>query len=406
MSLHLITPRTRGFICANAHPAGCAQNVMDQIESVRKKLGPGRTPLNVLVVGASTGYGLASRIAVAFGLQAKTIGVFFEREPNCEKTATAGYYNSVEFHRQAKKVGLYARSFNGDAFADETKKAVFQQIRKDLGSIDYVIYSLASPRRIHPKTGKTDYSAIKPIGSSYPSKSVDLNSGLVHNVTIEPATEEEISGTQSVMGGEDWSFWIEGLIAEKLLNSGARTVAYSYIGPQQTSPVYRDGTIGRAKDHLEKTAQDLNALLQEKLKGNAWVSINKAVVTQASAAIPVVPLYLAVLYRLMKQKGIHEDCIEQMARLFSDSIGPGKSPALDSKGRIRLDDLEMRDDVQSEITRIWRSLVADQKLAEFESYKKDFQRLFGFEVDSVDYSIPVETEIRLDNDSLVPLAHP
>lgn len=389
MPLQILTPKVRGFICTNAHPIGCAWNVAHQASFVRAALREPSRDLNVLIIGASTGYGLASRIVAAFGYKARTIGVFHERSPEGEKTATAGYYNSAAFHQEAHENGLYSCSFNGDAFSNDLKKQVIDQIRADMGGIDYVIYSLASPRRLHPETGLLHSSVIKPIGGAFTAKSVDVNTGMIHDACIEPASEEEISDTQQVMGGQDWKFWIEALREQNLLRPGARTVAYSYIGPEQTWPVYRSGTIGRAKDHLESTAKILDHQLQD-IGGNAWVSINKAVITQSSAAIPVVPLYLAILYPLMRQHALHEDCIDQMTRLFTDHIGPDVRPVLDAQRRIRLDDKEMHPLIQQPISERWKGFRSGDLLPEFSGYREEFHRLFGFAVPGVDYDSPTE----------------
>jgi enoyl-[acyl-carrier protein] reductase/trans-2-enoyl-CoA reductase (NAD+) len=352
----------------------------------------------VLVIGSSTGYGLSSRVAAAWGFGAKTIGVFFERPPDERKTATAGFYNSAAFHRAAKADGLYAASINGDAFSDDIKRQAAELIRKDLGQVDLVIYSLASPRRIHPRTGETHNSALKPIGAPYTGKTVDFSNGVVSEVTIDPAEEAEIASTVAVMGGEDWRFWIEMLLADGLLAHGARTLAYSYVGPEQTWPIYRDGTIGAAKKDLSATADSLNQTLEEKLGGGAWVSVNKAVVTQASSAIPVVPLYISLLFAVMKRKGMHEGCIEQMRRLCFAHLAEGLAPQLDPSRLIRLDNLEMRDDVQQEVAGLWPQATTEnvEEISDLVGYRRDFSNLFGFDIDGVDYEAPAETEITLD----------
>jgi enoyl-[acyl-carrier protein] reductase/trans-2-enoyl-CoA reductase (NAD+) len=399
MAEQVVKQRSRGFICTNAHPAGCAANLANQIAAITGNRPAGLSgPQRVLVIGSSTGYGLASRIATAWGFGAKTIGVFFERPPDGRKTATAGFYNSAAFHRAAKADGLYAASINGDAFSDEIKRDAAETIRKDIGQVDLVIYSLASPRRVHPRTGETHNSALKPIGSPYTGKTVDFSTAVVSEVTIDPAEEAEIAATVAVMGGEDWRFWIEMLLAEGLLAEGARTLAYSYIGPQQTWPIYRDGTIGAAKKDLSATADALHETLQQNLGGGAWVSVNKAVVTQASSAIPVVPLYISLLFAVMKPKGIHEGCIEQMRRLCFDHLAEGRTPQLDANRLIRLDELEMRDDVQQEVAALWPKAATEnvEEISDLAGYRRDFSNLFGFDVDGVDYEAPVETEIPLD----------
>jgi enoyl-[acyl-carrier protein] reductase/trans-2-enoyl-CoA reductase (NAD+) len=352
-------------------------------------------PKSALVIGASTGYGLASRIALAFGFGAKTVGLFFEKPPSGKRTATAGWYNSAAFEARARSAGLYASSLNGDAYSEELKRAAVERIRRDLGQVDLVIYSLASPRRVNPRTGETLNSALKPIGESYSGKTIDLGSGEVTTASVEPATEDEIRQTVAVMGGEDWRWWIDLLLEEKLLAPGARTLAYSYIGPKLTWPIYRNGTIGRAKADLERSAGELNRRLAEDLGGGAWVSVNKAVVTQASAAIPVVPLYISLLFRVMKDRGIHEGCIEQMRRLCFDHLAEGRTPGVDADRLIRLDDLEMRPDVQAEVARLWPlvTTVNLDELSDFAGLKRDFNQLFGFDAPGVDYEAPVETDV-------------
>ncbi len=398
MAAETIQMKSRGFICVNAHPEGCRRNVERQIEIVKSSI-PVNTvgPRNVLVIGASTGYGLASRIAAAWGFQARTLGVFFERPPDRGKTASAGYYNSVAFHREAEKSGLFAASLNGDAFSDDLKRNAAEIIRKQMAPIDLLIYSLASPKRVHPRTGQAHQSALKPIGAPYTNKTIELDSEKVSEITIQPADDKEISDTVAVMGGEDWRFWIDALLQENLLAPGFRTLAYSYIGPELTWPVYRDGTIGRAKKDLEEKAHALDLMLQQRLGGHAWVSVNKAVVTQASAAIPVVPLYMSLLFKVMKQKGTDEGTIEQMARLFRDFLAAGKTPVFDHEGRIRLDNLEMAPGVQSEVAALWPQVTTENlhQLSDFAAFKRGFRNLFGFEVPGVDYSQPTEIDLTL-----------
>ena len=398
MPQQIVKQRSRGFICVNAHPAGCAKNIEDQIAAITVNLPASIDgPKNVLVVGSSTGYGLASRVAAAWGFGAKTLGVFFEKEPDGKRTATAGYYNSVAFHRAAERDGLWAKSLNCDAFSDDRKDEAANIIRAEMGPIDLVIYSVASAKRTGPRSGETYSSALKSIGEVYTGKTIDLGSGAVAEATVEPASQDEIAQTVAVMGGEDWQWWIEKLLAEGLLAPAAKTVAYSYIGPKHTWPIYRDGTIGAAKDHLMKTSRALNESMREAIGGAAYVSVNKAVVTQASAAIPVVPLYISLLFRVMKQKGIHEGTIEQMRRLFFEHLAAGLDPTVDASGLIRVDDWEMRDDVQQEVASLWRRVTTENlgELADFAGLKRDFSKLFGFEVDGVDYDQPVETELLL-----------
>ena len=340
----IIEPRMRGFICLTSHPDGCEQNVKNQIEYIKSK-GTIEGAKKVLVIGASTGFGLASRITSAFGSNAATIGVFFEKPAAEGKTASPGWYNSAAFEKEAHKAGLYAKSINGDAFSNEVKQQTIDLIKKDLGQVDLVVYSLASPVRQHPVTGVLHRSTLKPIGGVYTNKTVDFHSGKVSDISIQPCEGDDIENTVAVMGGEDWSMWIDALKAENLLADGAMTVAYSYIGPSLTEAVYRKGTIGRAKDHLEATAFSIADSLKE-INGKAFVSVNKALVTQASSAIPVIPLYISLLYKIMKEKGIHEGCIEQIQRLYSERLYSNEGIATDDKGRIRIDDWEMREDVQ------------------------------------------------------------
>ena len=380
-----IEPRMRGFICLTAHPKGCEQSVINQIEYVKSK-GIIDGAKKVLVIGASTGFGLASRITSAFGSNASTIGVFFEKPPSEGKTASPGWYNSAAFEKLAHESGLYAKSINGDAFSNEIKKQTLDLIKADLGQIDLVIYSLASPVRLNPNTGILHRSVLKPIGSTFTNKTVDFHSGIVSNVSIEPCNEEEIENTVAVMGGEDWSMWMEDLKAANLLAPGAKTVAYSYIGPSLTEAVYRKGTIGRAKDHLEATAFSITDSLKS-IGGTAYVSVNKALVTQASSAIPVIPLYISLLYKIMKEEGIHEGCIEQIQRLFKHRLYTGAEIPTDDKGRIRIDDWEMRDDVQEKVAKLWKEATTESlpNIGDLNGYTSDFHNLFGFGFDGVDY---------------------
>lgn len=381
----IISPKIRGFICTTAHPEGCAAHVQEQIDYVKSKPALENCPKRVLVVGSSTGYGLASRIVPAFGGGAKTIGVFFEREGTEGKTATAGWYNSAAFENAAAKEGLYARSFNGDAFSTDMKTQVIDAIKADLGQVDMIIYSLASPRRTDPVTGEVYKSVLKPTGVTYTNKNLNTDKKEIEMVTIEPANADEIAQTVKVMGGEDWKLWIDAMQEAGVLADGFKTVAYSYIGPELTWAIYTDGTIGRAKLHLEETAKEMNAAFGE---GTAVVSVNKALVTQASSAIPVVPLYISILYKIMKAKGLHEGCIEQIHRLFADHYGADGGPQLDDKGRIRIDDWEMRPEVQAEIESIWAGVTTEtiDDVSDFEGYQKEFYRLFGFGLSGVDYT--------------------
>ncbi|MDL5510591.1 trans-2-enoyl-CoA reductase family protein [Arenibacter sp. M-2] len=380
----IIEPRTRGFICLTSHPKGCEQNVIDQIEYIKSK-GAIDGAKKVLVIGASTGFGLASRITSAFGAGASTIGVFFEKPPSEGRPASPGWYNSAAFEKEAHKAGLYAKSINGDAFSNEIKKQTLALIKADLGQIDMVIYSLASPVRTHPDTGVKYKSVLKPIGAKFQNKTVDFHTGVVSEVSIEPAQGDDIANTVAVMGGEDWKMWIDDLKGEGLLSEGFTTIAYSYIGPSLTEAVYRKGTIGRAKDHLEATAFTITDSLKP-LNGKAYVSVNKALVTQASSAIPVIPLYISLLYKVMKEEGIHEGCIEQIQRLFQDRLYAGQVPT-DDKGRIRIDDLEMRADVQAKVAELWKKATTETlpNIGDLKGYEKDFFNLFGFMVEGVDY---------------------
>jgi enoyl-[acyl-carrier protein] reductase/trans-2-enoyl-CoA reductase (NAD+) len=389
----IIEPRMRGFICLTAHPDGCAQNVKNQITYVKSK-GHIDGPKKVLVIGASTGFGLASRITSAFGSDAGTIGVFFEKPPSEGKTASPGWYNSAAFEIEAQKAGLYAKSINGDAFSNEVKQQTIDLIKTDLGQIDLVIYSLASPVRMHPVTGVLHRSVLKPIGSTFTNKTVDFHTGNVSQVTIEPANQDDIDNTVVVMGGEDWAMWMEALKNANVLAKGATTIAYSYIGPEVTEAVYRKGTIGRAKDHLEATAFEITDSLKS-LDGKAFVSVNKALVTQASSAIPVIPLYISLLYKIMKAEEIHEGCIEQIQRLFEQRLYTDKKIPTDDKGRIRIDDWEMRTDVQERIKILWEKATTENlsEIGDLPGYKQDFLNLFGFGFNGVDYTADADEMI-------------
>jgi len=395
--MQIVKRRSRGFICVNAHPEGCRRNVERWIACVKGKISAGQNaPKNVLVIGASTGYGLASRIAAAWGYGAKTLGVFFERPPEGDKVASAGHYNTVALHSIAGRDGLFAASINGDAFSDEIKRAAVEKIRKEMAPVDLVIYSLASPKRTDPRTGKVHNSVLKPVGQAFTNRTIELDSEKVVSVTLQPANDGEIADTVAVMGGDDWRRWMDMLLQEKLLAPGARAVAYSYIGPEITWPIYRDGTIGQAKKDLERAATDLDAALAKQLGGHAWVSVNKAVVTQASAAIPVVPLYLSLLPLAMKKKNLDEGPLEQMRRLFTDFLCTADAPKLDEARRLRLDDREMRADVQAEVAALWPKVTTEnlRQVSAFAGFQREFRGLFGFEVDGVDYEQPTETDLR------------
>ena len=381
----IIEPRMRGFICLTAHPKGCEQSVKNQINYVKSK-GTIDGPKKVLVIGASTGFGLASRITSAFGSNASTIGVFFEKPPTEGKTASPGWYNSAAFEKLAHESGLYAKSINGDAFSNEIKQQTIDLIKADLGQIDLVIYSLASPVRLSPNTRILHRSVLKPIGNTFTNKTVDFHTGNVSEVSIEPANQEDIDNTVVVMGGEDWQMWMNALNEAGVLAKNALTLAYSYIGPEVTEAVYRKGTIGRAKDHLEATAFEITKQL-ESVNCKAYVSVNKALVTQASSAIPVIPLYISLLYKIMKEEGIHEGCIEQIQRLFQNRLYTGSEIPTDEKGRIRIDDWEMRDDIQEKVAKLWEEATTEllPSIGDLNGYTSDFHNLFGFGFDGVDY---------------------
>lgn len=393
----IIKPLMRGFISLTAHPEGCEKNVLNQIEYTKNK-GQITGPKNVLVIGASTGFGLASRIVSAFGAKASTIGVFFEKAPTEGKTASPGWYNSAAFQKEAKKAGLYAKSINGDAFSDEIKKQTIDLIKQDLGKIDLVIYSLASPVRTNPKTGVTHRSTLKPLGQTFTDKTVDFHTGKVTTVSIEPGNEADIENTVAVMGGEDWQWWMEDLLRAGVLADNAMTVAYSYIGPSLTEAVYRRGTIGKAKDHLEATAFKINDILSS-VKGKAYVSVNKALVTQASSAIPVIPLYISLLYKIMKAEGNHEGCIEQINRLYRERLYTNQAAPVDANGRIRIDDWEMREDIQATVAKLWA--IADTEnlpeIGDLEGYKSDFLNLFGFGFSDIDYAAEANEMVQIEN---------
>lgn len=380
-----IKPRFRGFIVTNSHPEGCKEQVKKQIEYVKSQPKLKNAPKNVLVIGASKGFGLAARIVSAFGAGSNTIGIFSGRPAKGKRTASAGWYNTAAMEEIAEAEGLYAKHVNGDAFSDEIKQETIELIRKDLGKVDLVIYSLATAKRTDPKTGKTYFSALKPIGKAYENKTVDFHTGEVTTAHIEPASEEEIEGTVRVMGGDDWKLWIDALLEADVLAEGARTVAFSYIGPEMTHPIYRNGTIGNAKDHLEATAHQLTERLAS-IDGQAIVTVCKGLVTQSSAAIPVVPLYISALYKVMKEKGIHEGTIEQMHRLYRDFLCTGEAPKTDEKGRIRIDDLEMREDVQKEVAEIWEKVNSENiyDLTDLKGFRADFFQLFGFDLSQVE----------------------
>jgi len=394
----VIKPKVRGFVCVTAHPAGCAAHVQQQIDYVKAKGSVANGPKKVLVIGSSTGYGLASRISAAFGSGAATIGVFFERPSEPDKTATPGWYNTSAFTTAARAAGLYAKNFNGDAFSDALKTEVLATIERDLGQVDLIVYSLASPRRTHPKTGVTHKSTLKPVGQSYSNQTVDTDKGIVSTITIEPANEAEIADTAAVMGGEDWEMWINALDEAGLIAPGATSVAYSYIGPSLTWPIYKNGTIGLAKNDLERAAKAINATLKVNGYGRAFISVNKALVTQASSAIPVVPLYISMLYKVMKAKGSHEGCIEQIDRLFRTQMYGGHGLTFDDAGRVRIDDLEMQPDVQAAVAALWPQVNTENlaALTDIAGYREEFLKLFGFGLPGINYDAEIDPHVILD----------
>lgn len=389
----IVKPKVRGFVCITAHPEGCIEHVNEQIAYVKSQKPLENGPKKSLIIGSSTGYGLASRIVAAFGSGADTLGIFFERPSSNGRPASAGWYNTVGFTQAAQAAGLYAGNINGDAFSPELKKEAIALIKEKLGPVDEVIYSLAAPRRTDPETGEVYKSVLKPVGDPFEAITVNTDKDLVEPVRLEPATEEDVLATQKVMGGEDWKLWIEALDEAGLLAEGCKSVAYSYLGPEVTWPIYKKGTIGQAKQHLDATAIELNERMAQK-GGLAVVSVNKAVVTQASSAIPVVPLYLSALIKIMTEKGIEEGCIEQIQRLYQDHLYSGKPLTLDEAKRIRVDDWELREDVQSAINELWPQLNSDtlKELTDYAAYQKEFLKLFGFEVEGVDYEADVEIE--------------
>ena len=396
----IINPKVRGFICITAHPVGCERNVLEQIDITKAQGSLGDGPKRVLVIGASTGYGLASRITAAFGYGAATLGVFFEKPSSETKTGTAGWYNSAAFDKLAKQAGLYSKSINGDAFSNETRARAIELIKQDMGGpIDLVVYSLASPVRKMPDTGEVVRSSLKTIGETFTATSVDTNKDAVVQVTVEPATEQEIKDTVTVMGGEDWSLWIDALSNAGVLAKHAKTVAYSYVGTEITWPIYWHGTLGQAKQHLDNTARQLRE--RHAAEGlEAYVGVMKSVVTQASAAIPVIPLYVSMVFRIMKEKGLHEGTIEQINRLFRESLyrKDHSAPGTDDEGRLRLDDWELRDDVQEACKAMWPTVTTENlsQLTDYAGYKHDFLRLFGFGREDVNYEEDVSSDRRFD----------
>lgn len=393
----IIKPKVRGFVCITTHPTGCATNVEDQIAFVEKKGKIADGPRHALVIGSSTGYGLASRIVAGFGCGAATTGVFLERPPAENRSATAGWYNTAAFETAARAQGLHARSINGDAFSDDIKERTIAALREASAPVDLVIYSLAAPKRTHPHSGHTAKSVLKPIGDVYHGKTLNTDKAEVAPIDIEPASDDEIAETISVMGGEDWQMWMDALSNAGVLADGVKTVAYTYIGPKVTWPIYWEGTIGRAKDDLDRVARANDVRLRPG-GGLACVSVMKAVVTQASSAIPVVPLYISLLFKIMKEKGVHEGCIEQIQRMFATRLYNHATLTTDDAGRVRMDDLEMAADVQAAVDDLWPRITTANlnELTDFAGYQREFLRLFGFGVDGVDYDTDVDPLVPLD----------
>ena len=390
----IVKPRIKGFVCITSHPQGCMAAVREQVEIAKANLlREGKSPKRVLVIGASTGYGLSSRITAAFSSGADTLGVYFERPPKPDKPASAGYYNSLAFNKLAEGLDSVHLDINGDAFSQSCKLEVLERAKEMGGAFDLVIYSLASPRRTDPGSGENYRACLKPIGAVYRNKTLDTDKEEVKEITIDPASQDEIESTRKVMGGEDWKLWTEFLLEENLLAEGCVNLAYSYIGPAVTQPIYRNGTIGRAKEDLEGTASELTDLMHGKCGGNAYVSVNKAVVTQASSAIPVVPLYVSLLFKIMRKMGTHEGCIEQIVRMFNDRLYSEKDEIpVDEKNRIRLDDWEMDPKVQEEVINAWSSINTENlnELTNFKEYQSEFLKLFGFGLDGVNYDEDVD----------------
>lgn len=392
----IIKPKVRGFICINAHPAGCAANVEEQIAFTKAKGDVVDGPKNVLVIGCSTGYGLASRITAAFGSGANTLGICFEKPSTDRKTGSAGYYNTAAFDQEARKAGLYSETINGDAFSDEIKQKTLSMLKDGMGKIDLVVYSLASPRRTDPKTGEVFNSVLKPIGEGYTAKNLNTDTMKIADMTVEPASDEEIANTVKVMGGEDWELWIDALKGADLLNDGCKTVAYTYLGDKLTWPIYGRATIGKAKEDLDRAANALTESLSS-LGGEAKVSVLKALVTQASSAIPVMPLYMSILFKVMKAEGTDEHCIHQIQRLFKECIYSA-NPRLDEQGRFRVDELELDPATQAKVEAIWPEVTEDNlmELTDYAGYRSDFLKLFGFGVEGVDYEEDLSPMVEAD----------
>ncbi|OOE40547.1 trans-2-enoyl-CoA reductase [Salinivibrio kushneri] len=399
----IIKPKIRGFICTTTHPVGCEANVKEQIDYTKAQGPIANAPKRVLVVGASSGYGLSSRIAAAFGGDAATIGVFFEKPGTEKKPGTAGWYNSAAFDKFAKQEGLYSKSLNGDAFSHDAKQKTIEFIKQDLGQIDMVVYSLASPVRKLPDSGELVRSSLKPIGETYTSTAVDTNKDQLIEASVEPATEQEIQDTVTVMGGEDWELWINALNDAGVLAEGCKTVAYSYIGTELTWPIYWEGALGKAKMDLDRAANALNQTLSAK-GGSANVAVLKSVVTQASSAIPVMPLYIAMVFKKMREEGVHEGCMEQIYRMFTQRLyqADGSEPEVDSERRLRLDDLELREDIQQHCRDLWPQITTENlaELTDYNEYKAEFLKLFGFGVEGVDYDADVSPVVEFDVENI------
>lgn len=388
----VIKPKIRGFICTNAHPTGCAESVRRQIQHVKQSTLPATGPKNVLVIGASTGYGLASRIVSAFGFQAKTLGIFFEKEGTEKKTGSAGWYNTAAFQQAADEAGLWSKNINGDAFSNEIKAKTIETIKAEMGKVDLVIYSLASPRRTDPTTGETYSSTLKPIGQSVTTKNLNTSKRIIDEVTVEAANEDEIANTVKVMGGEDWEMWIDALAKADVLADGVKTTAYTYIGKELTWPIYGGATIGKAKEDLDRASKVIDQKLKADLNGASYVSVLKALVTQSSSAIPVMPLYISALYKVMKEEGTHEGCIEQITGLMFEQLYGNGELNLDDSGRIRMEDNELKEEVQAKVSAIWEQVNSANldELTDFKGYQQEFFKLFGFGLDGVDYEADVD----------------
>jgi len=395
----IIKPKARGFICTTTHPTGCEKNVLDQINLTKAKAQVKNGPKKVLVIGSSSGYGLSSRIAAAFGSGAATLGVFFEKPGTEKKPGTAGWYNSAAFDKFAKEEGLYSKSINGDAFSHEVKQKAIDMIKEDLGQVDMVVYSLASPVRKLPDTGELVRSALKPIGETYTATAVNTNKDEIIEASIEPATEEEIQDTVTVMGGQDWELWMKALAQAGVLAEGCKTVAYSYIGTEITWPIYWHGALGKAKMDLDRASKAIDAQMKE-IGGSANVAVLKSVVTQASSAIPVMPLYIAMVFKKMREEGLHEGCMEQINRMFTDRLfrEDGAAPEVDDENRLRLDDWELREDIQAHCQALWPQVTTENlaEVTDYREYKREFLQLFGFEVDGVDYEADVNPVVDMD----------